>query len=96
MLPIDSASNKRFVEAMQKDYGVLAGGYAASMYIGGQCVEAALAIAGDKSTDGTAFADALHKIKLEDTPRGAFSRRPSRSRSSARSNRSSAPAWPTA
>jgi branched-chain amino acid transport system substrate-binding protein len=69
----ESASNKRFVAAMQKDYDVLPGGYAAGMYIGGQCVEAALAIAGDKATDGTAFADALHKIKLEDTPRGPFS-----------------------
>ena len=68
----ESASNKRFVEAMQKDYNVLPGGYAASMYIGGQCVEAALAIAGDKSGDGTAFAEALHKIKLDDTPRGPF------------------------
>ena len=68
----DSASNKRFVAAMRKDYDVLPGGYAAGMYIGGQCVEAALALAGDKSTDGTAFAEALHKIALEDTPRGAF------------------------
>lgn len=68
-----SESNKRLVAAMQKDYSVLPGGYAAGMYIGGQCVEAALALAGDKSTDGTAFAEALHKIKLEDTPRGPFS-----------------------
>jgi branched-chain amino acid transport system substrate-binding protein len=67
-----SESNKRFVAAMAKDYSLLPGGYAAGMYIGGQCVEAALAIAGDMATDGTAFANALRKIKLEDTPRGAF------------------------
>jgi branched-chain amino acid transport system substrate-binding protein len=68
----ESESNKRFLAAMQKDYGVLSGGYASGMYIGGQCVEAALAIAGDKSTDGTAFAEALHKVALTDTPRGPF------------------------
>ena len=65
-------ANKRMVAALAKDYNVLPGGYSAGMYIGGQCVEAALAIAGDKSNDGTAFADALHKINLKDTPRGAF------------------------
>jgi branched-chain amino acid transport system substrate-binding protein len=69
----ESEINKRFVDAMQKDYSVLAGGYASGMYIGGQCVEAALAIAGDKSNDGTEFADALHKVALKDSPRGPFS-----------------------
>src|SRR3979411_1502394 len=38
----DSPSNKRFVATLQKDYGVLPGGYAAGMYIAGQCVEAAI------------------------------------------------------
>lgn len=66
-------SNKRMVAGLAKDFNVLAGGYAAGMYIGGQCVEAALAIAGDKSTDGTVFAEALRKVKLADTPRGPFS-----------------------
>ncbi len=66
-------SNKRLVAGLAKDYNVLSGGYAAGMYIGGQCVEAALAIAGDKSNDGTAFAEALHKVSLKDSPRGAFS-----------------------
>lgn len=65
-------SNKRLVAGLARDYKVLSGGYAAGMYIGGQCVEAALAIAGDKSNDGTAFADALHKIELKDSPRGPF------------------------
>ena len=68
----DFEANKRLVAGLAKDFNVLSGGYAAGMYIGGQCVEAALAIAGDKSTDGTAFADALHKIDLKDTPRGPF------------------------
>jgi branched-chain amino acid transport system substrate-binding protein len=67
-----SPSNKQFVADMQKDYGVLPGGYSAGMYIAGQCVEAALAKIGDKADDGTAFAQALHQVSLTDTPRGAL------------------------
>ena len=40
--PSTPPSNKRFVAAMAKDYGVLPGGYSAGMYVAGQCVEAAL------------------------------------------------------
>jgi branched-chain amino acid transport system substrate-binding protein len=68
----DSESNRRFVADMQKDYGVLPGGYAAGLYLGGQCVEAALKIADGAANDGTTFAEALHKISLTDTPRGPF------------------------
>ena len=67
----DSESNKRFVADMQKDYGVLPGGYSAGMYIAGQCVEAALEKLG-KNDDRKAFANALHEVSLTDTPRGAF------------------------
>jgi branched-chain amino acid transport system substrate-binding protein len=67
----DSESNKRFVADMQKDYGVLPGGYSAGMYIAGQCVEAALEKLG-KDADGKAFAAALHDVSLTDTPRGPF------------------------
>ncbi|MFL5324559.1 MAG: ABC transporter substrate-binding protein [Microvirga sp.] len=66
----DSPSNKRFVAAMAKDYGVLPGAYSAAMYIAGQCVEAALATTGGKSDDKKALSDALHGLSLEDTPRG--------------------------
>jgi branched-chain amino acid transport system substrate-binding protein len=68
----DSESNRRFAADMQKDFGVIPGGYATSLYLGGQCVEAALKIAGDASNDGTAFAEALHKVSLTGTPRGPF------------------------
>jgi branched-chain amino acid transport system substrate-binding protein len=66
-----SASNQRFVAAMQKDYGVLPGGYSAGTYIAGQCIEAAIKAIGDKARDRTALADALHKVALADTPRGS-------------------------
>ena len=68
----DSQSNKQFVADMQKDYGVLPGGYSAGMYIAGQCVEAALEKLGGKADDRKAFAEALHGVSLTDTPRGAF------------------------
>jgi len=66
----DFAVNKRFVAGMQKDYGVLPGGYSAGMYIAGQCVEAAIGKLGDKADDRKAFAAALHEVSLTDTPRG--------------------------
>src|SRR3954466_16268619 len=66
----DTPSNKRFVDAMQKDYGVLPGGYSAGMYIAGQCVEAAIQKAAGQADDRKAFAEALHQISLTDTPRG--------------------------
>jgi branched-chain amino acid transport system substrate-binding protein len=65
-----SESNKRFVAAMAKDYNVLPGGYSAGMYVAGQCVEAAIAALGGKTDDRKAFAEALHKVALADTPRG--------------------------
>jgi branched-chain amino acid transport system substrate-binding protein len=67
----DTPSNKRFVQAMQKDYGVLPGGYSAGMYVAGQCVEAAIQALGGKADDRKALADALHKVSLTDTPRGS-------------------------
>ena len=67
----NTPSNKRFVEAMQKAYGVLPGGYSAGMYVAGQCVEAAIQVLGDKADDRAALAAALHKVSLTDTPRGA-------------------------
>src|SRR4051812_44014097 len=66
----DTPSNKRFVEAMQKDYGVLPGGYSAGMYIAGQCVEAAIQKAAGQADDRKVLAEALHQITLSDTPRG--------------------------
>ena len=67
-----SESNKRFLAAMAKDYNVLPGGYSAGMYVAGQCVEAAIAALGGKTDDRKAFAEALHKVALADTPRGAI------------------------
>jgi branched-chain amino acid transport system substrate-binding protein len=69
----DSPANKRFVAAMQKDYGVLPGGYSAGLYIAGQCIEAAMEKLGGKADDRKALAEALHQVSLADTPRGPVS-----------------------
>jgi branched-chain amino acid transport system substrate-binding protein len=66
----DTPSNKRLVEAMQRDYKVLPGGYSAGMYIAGQCVEAAIQKIGGKADDRKALAEALHDVSILDTPRG--------------------------
>src|SRR5262249_3060548 len=54
-----SESNERFVAAMQKDYGVLPGGYSAGMYVAGQCVAAAIQALNGRVDDRKAFAEAL-------------------------------------
>jgi len=63
-------SNKRFVADMQKDYGVLPGGYSAGMYVAGQCVEAAIQKLEGKTDNRKMFAETLHVVTLTDTPRG--------------------------
>ncbi len=66
----DTPGNKRFVAAMQQEYGVLPGGYSAGMYVAGQCVEAAIEKLGGQADDRKALAEALHAVSLTDTPRG--------------------------
>jgi branched-chain amino acid transport system substrate-binding protein len=41
------------------------------MYVAGQCVEAAIQALGPQADDRKALANALHKVSLTDTPRGA-------------------------
>ncbi|HEY6832527.1 MAG TPA: ABC transporter substrate-binding protein [Pseudolabrys sp.] len=69
-LDYDSDSNKRFVAAMQKDYGVDPGFYAAGLYVAAETVAAGLEKAGGKSDDKEAFVKALRSVELKDTPRG--------------------------
>src|SRR5882672_7421667 len=66
----DSPSNKRLVAALERDYKVLPGGYAAGTYIAGQCIEAAIQKSGGKADDRKALAETLHEVSLTDTPRG--------------------------
>jgi branched-chain amino acid transport system substrate-binding protein len=66
----DSASNKRFVADMQKNYSELPGGYAAGMYVAGQVMEAVLQKIGGKTDDKAAFRNVMRDISLTDSPRG--------------------------
>jgi branched-chain amino acid transport system substrate-binding protein len=67
---LDTPTNKRFLAAMQKDYGVLPGLYSSSMYVAGQCIESALLSLDGAADDRRAFAEGLHAVNLADTPRG--------------------------
>src|SRR5450631_2511753 len=69
-LDLATDSNKRFVAAMQKDYSVDPGFYAAGLYVAAAVVAAALEKANGKSDDKEAFVKALRSVDLKDTPRG--------------------------
>jgi branched-chain amino acid transport system substrate-binding protein len=69
---LDTPSNKRFIEAMVRDYGNIPGGYAAGLYINGLVLEAGLEKTGGKTEDKEALIKALRSVSLTDTPRGPF------------------------
>jgi branched-chain amino acid transport system substrate-binding protein len=69
-LDLATDGNKRFVAAMQKDYGVDPGFYAAGLYVAAQTVAAGLEKTNGKSDDKEAFIKALRSVDLKDTPRG--------------------------
>lgn len=69
-LDLDTESNKRFVAAMNKDYGVDPGFYCAGLYVNGMVIEAALQKTGGKSDDKDALIAAMRSVSLTDTPRG--------------------------
>src|SRR5690348_3493929 len=69
-LDLNTESNKRFVAAMNKDYGVDPGFYCAGLYVNCQVADAGLkAVNGDPS-DRVKFMAALKAINLTNTPRG--------------------------
>ena len=69
---LDTASNRRFVADMVKQYGNVPGGYAAGTFINGMCIEAALEKTGGKTDDRATLIAALRGVSLTDTPRGTF------------------------
>jgi len=69
-LDLNTDSNKRFVAAMQKDYGVDPGFYAAGLYVAAATVAAGLEKTNGKSEDKDAFVKALRSVELKDSPRG--------------------------
>ena len=69
-LDLENESNKRFVAAMQKDYNVDPGFYAAGLYVNSMVVDAGLQKAGGKSDNKEEIIKALRSVSLTDTPRG--------------------------
>jgi branched-chain amino acid transport system substrate-binding protein len=67
---IDTPTNKKFVEGMQRDYKVDPGMYAASTYTNAAVLEAALKKINAKIEDKDALIKALRENKVEDTARG--------------------------
>ena len=69
-LDLANDSNKRFIAAMVKDYGVEPGFYAAGLYCSAAVVDEALKKASGKSDDREAFTKVMKSVELKDTPRG--------------------------
>jgi branched-chain amino acid transport system substrate-binding protein len=69
-LDLNTDTNKRFVAAMNKDYGVDPGFYCAGLYVNGMVVEAGLQKTGGKSEDKAELMKAMKSVTLTDTPRG--------------------------
>jgi branched-chain amino acid transport system substrate-binding protein len=69
-LDLETDSNKRFVAAMNKDYGVDPGFYCSGLYVNGMVVDAALKATGGKSDNKDELIKAMRAVTLTDTPRG--------------------------
>ncbi len=67
---LDFPENKKFVELMRRDYKVDPGVYAASTYLFGEVVEAAVKAIDGKVEDKEAFQKAIRAVKLQNSVRG--------------------------
>jgi branched-chain amino acid transport system substrate-binding protein len=67
---IDSPANKRFVDAVMKEYKVVPGFYTAGTYVAGMQLEAALTAIQGRVEDKPAFVRALHAVHLDASPIG--------------------------
>jgi len=67
---IDTPENKRFVDAVVKEFGVVPGFYTVGTYVAGMQLEAALKLINGKVEDKAAFVKALHTARLETSPIG--------------------------
>jgi branched-chain amino acid transport system substrate-binding protein len=72
-LDLDTDANKKFAQAIHKDFNVVPGFYCAGLYVNCQVVEAGLKGAGGSTEDKDKFMAALKAVKLKDTPRGPIS-----------------------
>jgi len=66
----DTPDNKRFVEAIRKEYKVTPGFYTAATYTSGLWIEEAMKLLKGKFEDKAGFVTALHNVKLDHGPMG--------------------------
>jgi branched-chain amino acid transport system substrate-binding protein len=67
---LDTPENRRFVDAIMKEYKVVPGFYTAGTYVAGMQLEAALKLVQGKVEDKPAFIRALHDARLDKSPIG--------------------------
>jgi branched-chain amino acid transport system substrate-binding protein len=67
---LDTPENKRFVDAVMKEYQTVPGFYTVGTYVSGMYLEAALAAVKGRFEDKTAFVKALHEVRVEKSPMG--------------------------
>jgi len=66
----DAPDNRRFVEAIRREYKVTPGFYTAATYTSGLWIEAAMNLVKGRFEDKAAFLKALHDVRLESGPMG--------------------------
>lgn len=66
----DTPTNRSLVSDMKRYHSATPGGYSAGAYTAGLCLEAALNDLGSQPRSGAALAEALHRVSLQNTPRG--------------------------
>ena len=69
-LDLDTDANKKFVQAMLKNFKVVPGFYAAGLYVNCDVVNAGLEATGGRTDDKEKFMAALKAVNIKDTPRG--------------------------
>ena len=67
---IDSPENKRFVDAVMREYKVVPGFYTASTYVAAMVLESALKSIDGRFEDKAAFVKSLHDVNLAASPVG--------------------------
>ena len=67
---LETPENKRFVEAIAREYKTVPGFYTAGTYVAGMQLEAALTAVKGKVEDKAAFVRALHEARLSASPMG--------------------------
>jgi branched-chain amino acid transport system substrate-binding protein len=67
---LDTPENKRFVDAVMKEYKVVPGFYTSGTYVAAMQLEAALVAIQGRVEDKAAFVKALHEVRLDKSPIG--------------------------